>query len=119
MENQNDFSLRYAFDVRVTQSRALRAKYPERVPVIVQPLPHSTLTAMQKSKYLVKSDHTLGHLQCSVRKDIIGIGPEFAIVCFIDTSMRDWIQPAENKQFMLLPVSHLMSALDQQYAKPD
>ncbi|KAE8697157.1 Autophagy-related protein 8i [Hibiscus syriacus] len=56
------FKDEFTFDQRVEESRDIIAKYPNRVPVIVERYSKSDLPEMEKKKYLVPRDMSVG--QC-------------------------------------------------------
>jgi GABA(A) receptor-associated protein len=67
---------------RKNESERIKGKYPERIPVIVEVydkiLPH-----LDKNKYLVPSDLTVGQLQYVLRKRI-KLSPDQAMFLFIN-----------------------------------
>ncbi|CAH8391909.1 unnamed protein product [Eruca vesicaria subsp. sativa] len=55
------FEARFSADERLKQSSNLIAKYPDRVPVIIEKYSDADLPNMEKSKLLVPRDMTVGH----------------------------------------------------------
>ena len=53
----NDFQKRYDFESRCNESQRIRAKYPERVPIILsRSKTEKTLPAIDRQKFLVPDD---------------------------------------------------------------
>lgn len=48
------------FEKRRAEGEKIRRKYPDRIPVIVEKVPKSKLQDLDKKKYLVPSDLTIG-----------------------------------------------------------
>ncbi|RXM99502.1 Gamma-aminobutyric acid receptor-associated protein [Acipenser ruthenus] len=46
------------FEVRRAEGEKIRAKYPDKIPVIVEKAPKSRVAELDKKKYLVPSDLT-------------------------------------------------------------
>ena len=73
----------------VTKSEAekIRAKYPDRVPVIVKKSPNSSDTPdIDKHKYLVPNDLTVGQFQYVLRKRL-KLSPDKALFIFVNNSV--------------------------------
>ncbi len=65
------FSHHHLFPVtekRKAESARIRDKYPDRVPVIVEKAPKSDIPDIDKNKYLVPSDLTVGQFVYVIRK---------------------------------------------------
>jgi GABA(A) receptor-associated protein len=71
------------FDKKLAESRRIREKYPERVPVIVGKARGSTLNDIDKKKYLIPNDVTMGQF-ISIIRARINISPDKAIFVFIN-----------------------------------
>lgn len=71
------------FDKKLTESNRIREKYPERVPVIVGKAHGSTLNDIDKKKYLIPNDVTMGQF-ISIIRSRINISPDKAIFVFIN-----------------------------------
>ncbi|KAF8047041.1 hypothetical protein N665_3246s0003 [Sinapis alba] len=55
------FKEQFSADERLKESRNIIAKYPDRVPVIIEKYSNADLPDMDKNKYLVPRDMTVGH----------------------------------------------------------
>ena len=64
----------------------MRNKYPDRIPVICQKTPQSTLSALYKSKYLVPKDLTSSQFLFVIRKRL-QLTSEKALFIFIDGTL--------------------------------
>ncbi|KAI6178974.1 Autophagy related protein Atg8 [Aphelenchoides besseyi] len=58
------------FEKRRAEGEKIRRKYPDRIPVIVEKAPKSKLQDLDKKKYLVPSDLTIGQFYFLIRKRI-------------------------------------------------
>ena len=59
------------FDKRRSEGEKIRAKYSDRIPVIVEKAPKSRLRDVDKKKYLVPSELTLGQFYFLIRKRLV------------------------------------------------
>jgi GABA(A) receptor-associated protein len=72
---------------RKSEAERIRAKYTDRVPVIVErSTKNSTLPDIDKKKYLVPNDITVGQFMYVIRKRI-KLAPEKAIFLFANKSI--------------------------------
>ena len=66
---------------RRAEAERIRAKYPDRVPVICEKADRSDVPDIDKKKYLVPADLTVGQFQYVIRKRI-KLAPEKALFVF-------------------------------------
>lgn len=78
----NAVSLNYA-DKRKAEAERIRQKYPDRIPVICEKVEKSDIPTIDKKKYLVPSDLTVGQFVYVIRKRI-KLSPEKAIFIFVN-----------------------------------
>ncbi|XP_059818933.1 gamma-aminobutyric acid receptor-associated protein-like [Hypanus sabinus] len=71
------------FELRRAEGEKIRAKYPDKVPVIVEKCPRTRLRSLDKKKYLVPSDITVGQFCFLIRKRI-QLRPEEALFFFVN-----------------------------------
>jgi len=64
----------------------IRSKHPDRVPAIVEKAPKSNAPEIDKKKYLVPGDITVGKFVYELRKHM-QLGPEKAIFLFVQNSL--------------------------------
>jgi len=77
------FKKEHPFEKREQESQRIRSKYPDRVPVICERDPRSDIPDIDKKKYLVPNDLTVGQFVYVIRKRI-KVKAEKAIYVFID-----------------------------------
>merc|ERR1711881_754216 len=73
----------HPFDKRSAEAARIREKYPDRIPVICEKDPRSDIPPVDKRKYLIPMDLTVGQFVYVIRKRI-SIPPEKAIFIFVD-----------------------------------
>ncbi len=69
---EGSFKKRYPLKDRITESTRIREKYPDRVPIIVEHAAHSgdQLPPIDKQKYLVPTDLSVGQFAYVIRKRV-------------------------------------------------
>jgi GABA(A) receptor-associated protein len=77
------FKREHTFEKRKSEAARIRSKYPDRVPVICEKDERSDIEPIDKIKYLVPQDLTVGQFVYVVRKRI-KLSPEKAIFIFIN-----------------------------------
>ena len=60
----------HLFEVRLAESTKISNKYPDRIPIIVEKESKSDINDIDKKKYLVPADLTMGQFQYVIRKRI-------------------------------------------------
>ncbi|CAH2063350.1 unnamed protein product [Thlaspi arvense] len=81
--NKSSFKQDHDFEKRNAEALRIREKYPDRVPVIVEKAEKSDITNIDKKKYLVPADLTVGQFVYVIRKRI-QLSAEKAIFIFVD-----------------------------------
>ena len=97
-----EFKKKNTFSKRSNESARIKKKYPDRTPIIVTV--GKDLPPLDKSKYLVPQDLTVGEFQYVIRKRI-QLTPEKAIFFFINNS--------------LVPISRTVREIYNDYADED
>merc|ERR1712063_182140 len=69
----------HPFEKRRAEGEKIRRKYPDRVPVIVEKSPKARIGDLDKKKYLVPSDLTVGQFYFLIRKRI-SLRPDGVVV---------------------------------------
>ena len=77
------FKKEHSFDNRLEESIRVRQKYPDRVPVIVEKLRNSHMNDIDRNKFLVPSDLTVGQFVYVIRKRV-RMEAEKALFIFIN-----------------------------------
>ncbi len=81
------FKTKYSFENRVSESGRIRSKYPDRIPIICEKASKKSDTPdIDKNKYLVPFDLTVGQFLYVIRKRI-KLPPEAALFIFINGSL--------------------------------
>ncbi|KAI8465593.1 MAG: autophagy protein [Monoraphidium minutum] len=76
------FKQEHSLEKRQAEAGRIREKYPDRIPVIVEKAEKSDIPDIDKKKYLVPADLTVGQFVYVIRKRI-KLSPEKAIFIFI------------------------------------
>lgn len=76
------FKQEHSLDKRKAEAARIKEKYPDRIPVIVEKSDKSDIPDIDKKKYLVPSDLTVGQFVYVIRKRI-KLSPEKAIFIFV------------------------------------
>lgn len=76
------FKNKHSFQDRVLEARRVLEKYPDRVPVICERRAGSTLADIDKEKYLIPNDLTVGQFVYVIRKRL-RLPAEKAIFLFV------------------------------------
>jgi GABA(A) receptor-associated protein len=86
-KGQTPFHIEHPFIKRKEEAERILQKYPERIPVIVQRSDgNSNIPDIDKKKYLVPNDLTMGQFIYVIRKRI-KLKPEQAIFTFVNNTM--------------------------------
>uniref|UniRef100_A0A6N2LHQ8 Autophagy-related protein n=1 Tax=Salix viminalis TaxID=40686 RepID=A0A6N2LHQ8_SALVM len=83
---KSSFKLDHALERRQAEASRIREKHPDRVPVIVEKAGRSDVPDIDKKKYLVPADLTVGQFVYVVRKRI-KLSPEKAIFVFVKNTL--------------------------------
>src|SRR4051812_8850134 len=98
------FKEKWSFEKRKEESSRILLKYPDRIPVIVERIAKSDIEKVDKTKYLVPNDLTVGQFVYVLRKRI-KLTPEKAIFIFVDE--------------VLPPTAALMSSIYEEHKDED
>lgn len=75
------FKADHTLEYRTAEANKIKTKYPDRVPVIVEKVPNSQVSQIDKRKYLVPNDITVAQFMWIIRKRI-NMPPEKALFLF-------------------------------------
>mmetsp|Transcript_13795 Transcript_13795/g.27246 ORF Transcript_13795/g.27246 Transcript_13795/m.27246 type:complete len:121 (+) Transcript_13795:42-404(+) len=84
--HKSKFKEETPLETRKAESQRMRSKYPDRIPVIVEKAVGSDIPDVDKKKYLVPTDLTVGQFVHVIRKRI-KLTPEKAIFIFVNNSL--------------------------------
>lgn len=74
------------FETRYNEAKKIKEKYPERIPVIVEKFKKSDIADINKTKYLVPYDLTIGQFIHVIRKQI-RLKPSIGIYLFVNNTL--------------------------------
>ena len=94
----------FPFEQRYAESTRVREKYPDRVPVIIEKGSRTDIPDIDRAKFLIPSDLTLGQVVYVIRKRI-KLNPEHAIFVFVNNTLP--------------PTSALVSSIYEEHADED
>lgn len=80
------FSKQFPLEKRKREAERIRLKYPDRIPVIVEKSEGSDIPDIDKHKYLVPADLTVGQFVYVIRKRV-SLKPEEAIFLFVGNTL--------------------------------
>ena len=80
---KSSYKSKFTLEQRQEDSSVILNKYPDRIPVIIEKYHSSLLLDIDRKKYLVPTDMTIGQLIFMIRKRI-KLSSEKAIFIFID-----------------------------------
>lgn len=73
----------HSFDKRVSECKRILSKYPDRIPIICEKSKNQNLPVLNKVKYLVPAELTVGQFICVIRNKM-KIRSEVAIFLIVD-----------------------------------
>jgi len=96
----------HPLEKRTADAERIRAKFPERIPVICEKSPGSDIPDIDKQKYLVPGDLTVCQFMCVIRKRI-KLEPEKAMFFFVHDSKNNHnIAPLQSEFRLTTVVYH-------------
>lgn len=84
------FAREVTYEKRLAEAEAKLREFPDRVPVILEAAPRSTLT-VDKRKFLVPNDVTMAQFLQTIRKRI-KLTPEQGLFVFVDNALPPMTQ---------------------------
>ena len=97
-----DFQRKFDFDKRHVEASRIKEKYPNRIPIILEKNEKcKTVPDIDKKKFLVPQDLTMGQFQYVVRKRLKNLGPDQGLFFFINNTM-----PPVNEMLSILYNTH-------------
>ncbi|KAL8346550.1 hypothetical protein RB598_000447 [Gaeumannomyces tritici] len=86
---RSKFKDEHPFEKRKAEAERIRQKYADRIPVICEKVEKSDIATIDKKKYLVPADLTVGQFVYVIRKRI-KLSPEKAIFIFVPVHHLLW-----------------------------
>ena len=74
------------FEERYAESVRVREKYPDRIPVIIEKADRSDIPDVDKNKYLIPNDLTVGQIVYVIRKRV-KLNSEKALFVFVNNTL--------------------------------
>ncbi|XP_068662010.1 autophagy-related protein 8i-like [Aristolochia californica] len=86
MKAVTSFKEEFSFEERLDESRDIRSKYPDRVPVVVERFSKTDLPVMEKKKYLVPRDMSVGQF-IHILSNRLHLAPGKALFVFVKNTL--------------------------------
>jgi len=83
---EGSFKKKYSFESRKSESDRIIQKYPDRIPIIVEQGKSTSIPSIDKQKYLVPKDLTVGQF-CYVIRKRINLKPQDALYVFFNGTL--------------------------------
>jgi GABA(A) receptor-associated protein len=83
---KGEFKQKYLFKDRLAESSRILVKYPDRIPIIVEQERNSSIPLLDKRKYLVPDDMTVGQFMYVIRKRL-HVKSEIALYMFFGNTI--------------------------------
>lgn len=80
------FKENFTYENRIDESKRIKIKYPERIPVIVEKSSSSDISQVDKQKYLVPNDLSVAQFIYVIRKRI-ELPQEQALFLFVNNTL--------------------------------
>jgi GABA(A) receptor-associated protein len=81
-----DFMEKFTLEERISESSKIMSRHPDRVPIVVEAKKNSNLQDLDKHKYLVPKEMTIGQFLYVIRKRL-KLKSNQAIFVFVDNKM--------------------------------
>lgn len=108
------FATKFTLEQRLSESKRIREKYPNRIPCIIEraSVSKSTIPDINKHKYLVPHDITMSSVMQIIRKRMgQSLKPEESLYMFVRT--------ANGEKTIIAPMNATLSNLDERHRHQD
>jgi GABA(A) receptor-associated protein len=82
----SNYKQKVTFSQRLNESTKIKSKFPGRIPVIIERGARSSIPEIDKNKFLVPSDLTIGQFIFIIRKRLT-LSPETALFVYINNNL--------------------------------
>ncbi|CAF1955050.1 unnamed protein product [Rotaria magnacalcarata] len=108
------------FEYRVQESEAVRRRYPERIPIVVERVLESNIADVDKRKLLVPQDITMMQFQWILRKRLI-LPAEATICIFVENTNQGILNPLNyfKPSWSIPKMSATMGQIDAEHKDKD
>ena len=86
MQSIEEFKQKFTFEERCNQTNNIILKYPNRIPIFVSRSCHNDCPQIDRNKFLVPNDLTIGQFMFVIRKRI-KLSPEKSIYLFVNNKV--------------------------------
>ncbi|XP_044498271.1 autophagy-related protein 8i-like [Mangifera indica] len=86
MGKVKSFKEQYSLDERLEEAKSIAAKYPDRVPVIIERYSRTDLPDMEKTKFLVPRDMSMGQF-IHILSSRLNLTPGRALFVFVKNTL--------------------------------
>jgi GABA(A) receptor-associated protein len=83
---KNEFKAKFNFETRKAESKRIKEKYEDRFPIIITKANNCTMKKIDKNKFLVPGDLSIGQILYVVRRRLT-LGAEEAIFLFVNNNV--------------------------------
>lgn len=80
-----EYTKTHSLEERREEAERIRSRYPKRIPVVCEVHPRSTIGPLDKNKYLVPEDLTIGQFSYVIRRRL-KLKPETAVFILINNT---------------------------------
>lgn len=87
MSSTFKYDLTHTFEQRTAEINRIIAKYPDRIPVLIEKHANSDVPSANKCKLLVPYDLTVGQLIYVIRKQLSSLSPEKSLFIYVNNSL--------------------------------
>ena len=85
-EYVSEYKKKWSVEHRTEEFKKISRKYPDRIPIVVERLDLSSTELLDKNKFLVPKDTTVGQFMYVVRKRI-KLNPEESLFLFVNNTV--------------------------------
>jgi GABA(A) receptor-associated protein len=82
----SEYKKKFTFEKRKEEFLKISQKYPGRIPIILERLESSTVDYLDKQKFLIPEDTTMGQFMYIIRKRI-KLNPEESLFLFVNNTV--------------------------------
>lgn len=105
----NNFKKKYNFVERLKESKRILLKYPNHVPIIIKQSKNSKIPMIDKHKFIVPNEVTLGQFMYIIRKRI-RLSPSKAMYLFVEHDIAHG-----KKEYIIPPNTEIIGNLYNKY----
>ncbi len=108
----SDFKSKFSFEQRKSEATRIKSLYKDRIPIVIETKKNNNIPELDKHKFLVPSDITVGQFMSILRKRI-DVKPEIGIYLFVKNSIPSmttllgeiYKENKDNDEFLYLSIA--------------